>query len=100
MTKQPDMLKQLLDIIDPNGSILHGVDPLQACNVPLYEQICQHQLLGLTDDSPLKSLDDIIKDFHAHLDECVQCRNNPMGLCPLGATLLKRVSHPAVSEPM
>jgi len=29
-----------------------------------------------------------IKKFHAHLDECAQCRNHPFGLCPTGARLL------------
>lgn len=23
-------------------------------------------------------------EFHKHLDECQQCRNNPMGLCSTG----------------
>lgn len=27
--------------------------------------------------------------FHAHLDSCSQCRNNPMALCFMGAVLLK-----------
>lgn len=29
-------------------------------------------------------------DFHAHLDDCVQCRNNPFELCPQGRELLKK----------
>src|ERR1041385_1009613 len=29
------------------------------------------------------------KDFHAHLDQCAQCRNHPMALCSVGANLLK-----------
>lgn len=28
--------------------------------------------------------------FHAHLDVCAQCRNNPMFLCVTGARLLRR----------
>ena len=28
------------------------------------------------------------KRFHAHLDECKQCRENPFGLCKIGAQLL------------
>lgn len=28
------------------------------------------------------------KGFHAHLDGCRQCRENPMGLCAAGAALL------------
>lgn len=26
--------------------------------------------------------------FHSHLDQCAQCREHPMGLCPVGAELL------------
>jgi hypothetical protein len=26
--------------------------------------------------------------FHAHLDLCSQCKNNPFNLCSIGATLL------------
>lgn len=26
--------------------------------------------------------------FHAHLDTCKQCRDNPFGLCPTGAHLI------------
>lgn len=26
--------------------------------------------------------------FYQHLDSCPQCRDNPFGLCPLGASLL------------
>ena len=26
--------------------------------------------------------------FHAHLDECAQCRNNPFNLCSVGHDLL------------
>lgn len=28
--------------------------------------------------------------FHAHLDQCEQCRNNPFGLCPEGSRLLTK----------
>jgi hypothetical protein len=28
------------------------------------------------------------RDFHAHLDECRQCRHNPFALCLEGARLL------------
>lgn len=27
-------------------------------------------------------------DFHAHLDKCMQCRENPFDLCPKGHELL------------
>ena len=30
--------------------------------------------------------------FHAHLNVCAQCRNNPCGLCPTGADLLREAS--------
>lgn len=29
-----------------------------------------------------------IDRFHAHLDDCSQCRNNPFALCPIGVTLI------------
>ena len=29
-----------------------------------------------------------IDKFHAHLDICSQCRNQPFNLCPIGARLL------------
>ncbi len=32
----------------------------------------------------------LIDEFHAHLDECAQCRNHPFGLCATGAALLKK----------
>jgi len=32
------------------------------------------------------------KDFHDHLDECEQCRNNPMSLCPEGELILIKVT--------
>lgn len=31
-------------------------------------------------------------EFHLHLDECQQCRENPMKLCDVGAVLLKRTA--------
>lgn len=33
-----------------------------------------------------------INAFHAHLDQCEQCRNNPFGLCETGAKLLLGVA--------
>ena len=30
-----------------------------------------------------------IDAFHAHLDECQQCRDNPTNLCETGAILLQ-----------
>ena len=30
--------------------------------------------------------------FHAHLDECEQCRNRPFDLCQLGYSLLVRAA--------
>lgn len=40
-----------------------------------------------------------IKKFHAHLDTCGQCRNNPFGLCSTGARLLKEAAtHPDIPE--
>jgi len=32
---------------------------------------------------------DFTAAFHRHLDECSQCRNNPFGLCDVGAVLLR-----------
>ena len=29
------------------------------------------------------------KLFHAHLDECKQCRENPFGMCPIGQARLE-----------
>ena len=34
------------------------------------------------------SLTESMDRFHAHLDECKQCRDRPFGLCPSGQTLL------------
>ena len=31
-------------------------------------------------------------EFHDHLDECRQCRDNPWNLCQAGADKLKRVA--------
>lgn len=28
-------------------------------------------------------------DFHAHLDGCLQCRNEPFNMCPVGQLLLE-----------
>lgn len=30
--------------------------------------------------------------FHAHLDECKQCREQPFDLCPTGAELLEKTA--------
>lgn len=27
--------------------------------------------------------------FHKHLDECVQCEQNPFNLCPIGCLLIQ-----------
>jgi hypothetical protein len=45
------------------------------------------------------------KDFHAHLDQCAQCRNHPMALCSVGANLLKGAvvlsqPHGVIEQPM
>jgi len=32
------------------------------------------------------------EDFHAHLDECEQCREHPFALCPEGELILKKVT--------
>ena len=29
------------------------------------------------------------KKFHAHLDECVQCRTQPFNLCPNGQKIME-----------
>lgn len=34
------------------------------------------------------TLTDSMKAFHAHLDVCKQCRDNPFGLCKPGESLL------------
>ena len=33
-----------------------------------------------------------VADFHKHLDECKQCRENPFGLCPKGVILINRMN--------
>jgi len=33
-----------------------------------------------------------IAEFHAHLDICSQCENQPFNLCPTGAALLKEAA--------
>ena len=33
-----------------------------------------------------------LESFHAHLDCCAQCRNNPFGLCSRGFSLLGRAA--------
>lgn len=30
--------------------------------------------------------------FHAHLDQCIQCRNRPLNLCVTGQRLLQEVA--------
>lgn len=35
--------------------------------------------------------DELDRRFHKHLDGCSQCRNNPFGLCPVGARLLTQL---------
>lgn len=35
--------------------------------------------------------------FHAHLDKCSQCRNNPFGLCSVGHQLLCPDTHSAIT---
>jgi hypothetical protein len=37
--------------------------------------------------APLTS--DPTKAFHAHLDVCVQCREHPFNLCPIGDRLIR-----------
>ena len=38
------------------------------------------------------SITDSMKRFHAHLDACKQCRDNPFGLCKTGEALLVATS--------
>ena len=33
-----------------------------------------------------------INDFHAHLDKCSQCANQPFNLCSTGKELLKKAA--------
>lgn len=33
-----------------------------------------------------------IDAFHAHLDECEQCREEPFNLCPMGAELIVEIT--------
>jgi hypothetical protein len=33
-------------------------------------------------------VDAVVSKFHSHLDICLQCRENPFNLCPVGAKLL------------
>lgn len=37
---------------------------------------------------PMKLLTITPDDFHAHLDGCSRCRNNPFNLCAVGTKLL------------
>lgn len=38
-----------------------------------------------------------VNEFHRHLDGCTHCRNNPLGLCPIGQRLLaEAISMPGV----
>lgn len=37
----------------------------------------------------MEKSDDAGARFHAHLDECEQCRNHPFKLCHAGAALLR-----------
>lgn len=39
-----------------------------------------------------------VDEFHAHLDVCQQCRDNPFDLCPIGATLLKAAAEKPYSH--
>lgn len=32
---------------------------------------------------------DVVEEFHNHLDECKQCRDNPIALCPIGIRILE-----------
>jgi len=36
-------------------------------------------------------MSDRVDKFHAHLDECERCRDNPFDLCPKGYVLLTEV---------
>jgi hypothetical protein len=42
-------------------------------------------------DSVTQQIQAAIDTFHSHLDVCVQCRENPFGLCPTGSAHLKAV---------
>lgn len=33
-----------------------------------------------------------INHFHAHLDDCRQCRDNPFDLCPIGVVLINEAA--------
>lgn len=37
-------------------------------------------------------------DFHAHLDECVRCREMPFALCPKGEALLRGAASGVLSR--
>lgn len=39
-------------------------------------------------------LQKVTDDFHSHLDECKQCRDNPFKLCSIGHTLLLKANYP------
>ena len=36
----------------------------------------------------LNTLNEMRDKFHAHLDECERCRNQPFNLCPTGAAIM------------
>lgn len=41
---------------------------------------------------------DKLEAFHAHLDECEQCRNRPFDLCPQGKAALEAFVDRAAAE--
>lgn len=37
-----------------------------------------------------------VDTFHAHLDECIQCRDHPFALCSMGYKLVRKALNEAV----
>ena len=86
--KLPENIRKFVKDLDTSIPSGQNATPQQ------YEQIIQHQLMSIDSASFKNHVNEVINDFHAHLDVCYQCRNHPMNLCPTGAVLLQRAAFP------
>lgn len=62
-------------LCDVGQSLLPGVEPLS-----------EAEIIGALERSRFPQQ---VRDFHAHLDQCAQCREQPFNLCDAGARLLE-----------
>ena len=46
--------------------------------------------------APGATMEDVVGQFHAHLDECETCREHPFDLCPIGHRLLTTPRIPVI----